>query len=103
MRLEDAVELPVGIIGSRAQCRLDLRGMMRVIINDREPVPGAQKLETALGSDILVQGGCRVFAGDPEPVRRSGSRYGIIDIVLSGNAQGDLLPEDGAVGISGVV
>ena len=99
--LEHAPELPVGIVLRSPEGGLDLCGMMSVVVDDGKAVSGAQNLEASFRTNIFTQRSRCVCAVDAEAVSRCGSRHGIVDVVLAGDAQRDSLPVDSSVRAAG--
>ena len=99
--LEHAPEVPVGIVLRGTERCLDLCGMMRVVVDDGKAVSGAQNLEASFRTNIFTQRSRCVCAVDAEAVSRCGSRHGIVDVVLAGDAQRDSLPVDSSVRAAG--
>ena len=96
--LEDAPELSVRVIERSPERCLDLCGVMRIVIDDREAVPASQNLEASLGSGIARQSCRSVPTVNSKAVCRSGCCERVVNIVLAGYSQGDRLPLYSTVG-----
>ena len=95
MGLEDAPDLFVGIMKRCPERRLNLLGMMSIVINDGHTVQHALLLKAAVGSGELPECLRGNVHGNMVPLCHGDGRQGIQHVVLSGGSQGNaalLLP-----------